>query len=235
MDDWIAFWNSPHAIYVNARHRDVHYRRIAEDITRYEHAGGLVLDYGCGEALHADIPAQLANRLYLCEAASTVRESLAKRFADNPKIEVVTPEQVEALPDKSLDLIVMHSVVQYIDEAELDRLLVLFHRLLKATGLFVLGDIIPTHVSAATDAVELLKFGRREGFFVAALFGLVRTVLSNYWIMRTRFGLTRYHKDDFLAKLTAAGYFATTADRNIGHNQNRMTFNARTSLFGRPA
>jgi predicted DNA-binding transcriptional regulator YafY len=32
MGDWIAFWDSEHSIYVNARHRDVHYRRIAQDI-----------------------------------------------------------------------------------------------------------------------------------------------------------------------------------------------------------
>ncbi|MEA2923566.1 MAG: hypothetical protein QOD25_688, partial [Alphaproteobacteria bacterium] len=24
MGDWIAFWDSEHSIYVNARHRDVH-------------------------------------------------------------------------------------------------------------------------------------------------------------------------------------------------------------------
>ena len=29
MGDWIAFWDSEHSIYVNARHRDVHYRTIA--------------------------------------------------------------------------------------------------------------------------------------------------------------------------------------------------------------
>ena len=32
MGDWIAFWDSEHSIYVNARHRDVHYRTIAQDI-----------------------------------------------------------------------------------------------------------------------------------------------------------------------------------------------------------
>jgi len=33
MSDWISFYDFKHSvIYVNARHRDVHYRRIAEDI-----------------------------------------------------------------------------------------------------------------------------------------------------------------------------------------------------------
>ena len=35
MGDWIAFWNSQNPIYVNARHRDVHYRNVAEDIRGY--------------------------------------------------------------------------------------------------------------------------------------------------------------------------------------------------------
>jgi hypothetical protein len=65
MGNWIAFWDSDHSIYVNERHRDVHYRTIAEDIRRYVPAGATVLDYGCGEALHADIVVADASRLIL--------------------------------------------------------------------------------------------------------------------------------------------------------------------------
>ena len=92
MGDWIAFWDSEHSIYVNARHRDVHYRRIAQDIRAHLPAGAAVLDYGCGEALHADIVAETARRLILCEAAPMVRAALARRFGGNPKIEVRAPE-----------------------------------------------------------------------------------------------------------------------------------------------
>ena len=35
MADWITFWNSANSIYVNARHRDVHYRTIADDLAAY--------------------------------------------------------------------------------------------------------------------------------------------------------------------------------------------------------
>ena len=67
--DWISFWNSDHPIYVNARHRDVHYRGIADDVAAYVPPGATVLDYGCGEALHAELIAAKAGRLILCEAA----------------------------------------------------------------------------------------------------------------------------------------------------------------------
>jgi hypothetical protein len=118
----------------------------------------------------------------------------------------------------------MHSVAQYLSEEELNKLLVLFHRLLKESGLFVLGDILPPRLSAFADAKALLRFGRKEGFLFDALFGLVRTVFSSYWRLRTKFGLTRYDKDEMLAKLTAAGFWAAQAPKNIGHNQARMTF-----------
>ena len=98
MGDWIAFWDSEHSIYVNARHRDVHYRRIAQDIRAHLPAGAAVLDYGCGEALHADIVAETAGRLILCEAAPMVRAALGRRFGNNPKIEVRAPEEIAALP-----------------------------------------------------------------------------------------------------------------------------------------
>jgi SAM-dependent methyltransferase len=227
MGDWIAFWDSEHAIYVNARHRDVHYRVVAEHIRRYVPAGGSMLDYGCGEALHAELPAEVARQLILCEAAPNVRAALAVRFAGNAKILVMSPEQVTALPDQSLDLIVMHSVAQYLTAQEFDDLLVLFHRLLKSGAHLVLGDIIPPYVSAFTDALALLRLAKREGFFIAACLGLVRTVLSDYWSLRSTLGLTRYDRDEMLTKLTKAGFWATTAHMNIGHNQARITFLAR--------
>ena len=48
--DWISFYDFKHSvIYVNPRHRDVHYRTIAEDISRYVPSPtASVLDYGCG-------------------------------------------------------------------------------------------------------------------------------------------------------------------------------------------
>jgi SAM-dependent methyltransferase len=229
MKDWIAFWDSKHAIYVNAHHRDVHYLRIAEDISRYIPKNGVVLDYGCGEALHADMPAAVAQRLILCEAAPKVREALAARFAGNEKIEVVTPEQVGAMGDRSLDLIILHSVVQYLSEEEFSDLLMLFHALLKPDGLLVVGDVIPPLVPASTDAFALLGFAREEGFFFAALLGLVRTYFSSYWRLRSRLGLKRYDTNDMLAKLTGAGFWATKAERNIGHNQARRTYLGRLS------
>jgi SAM-dependent methyltransferase len=228
MSAWIAFWDSQHTIYVNARHRELHYRRIAQDLRAYVPAGGNVVDYGCGEALCAELVAPPAGRLVLCEAAPKLHAALAQRYAHRQNIEVRSPDQIRALPDASMDLVVMHSVAQYLSPDELEGLLSLFHRLLKNDGRVIVGDVIPPDVSAVTDALALLRFAAVNGFVIAAVFGLLRTLLSPYWRLRSRLGLTRYSEATMLAKLAAAGFSARCIP-NIGHNPTRMSFLARRS------
>jgi SAM-dependent methyltransferase len=226
--DWLAFWDSPHSIYVSARHKDVHYRAIAKEVAALVPGPqARVLDYGSGEALHADLVAAAAGELYLCEAAPGVREGLAQRFTDHPKIRVLAPHEIARLPEHSLDLVVLHSVVQYLTATGASALFVLFHRLLKSSGVLVVSDVIPPEVPAATDAVALLRFGYANGFFFAALWGLLRTLLSNYWRLRARLGLTRYPRIGMIEKFNAAGFDAQLAPTNIGHNQARRTYYAR--------
>ena len=90
MKDWVAYYDSNHSIYVNGRHRDVHYSRLADAIVSYVPTrSAAVLDYGCGEALHADRVAAVAAGLTLAEAGSAVRSRLIERFKANPKINCI--------------------------------------------------------------------------------------------------------------------------------------------------
>jgi SAM-dependent methyltransferase len=228
MREWIDWYDSNHTIYANARHKDVHFRRIAEDIATYVPArDSIVLDYGCGEALRADIVADKAGRLILAEPAPGVRARLSARFGGNPRIAVMSTEDTANLPEHSNDLIVMHSVAQYLSGIELDEALKKIRRLIKPTGLFILGDVLAPGTPASTDALALLRFGLNDGFFVPAFVSLVRTLFSPYWHLRTSIGLARYDEATMRARLAAAGFSATRAPRNIGHNQARMTFACR--------
>lgn len=223
--DWVAFWDSENSIYVDARHRDVHYAAIADGLAAYVPGpDAVVVDYGCGEALHAERVAARCQRLILCEAAPAVRAQLAQRFADHPKIEVRAPEDVFALAEGSVDLIAMISVAQYLAPATLDDLLRRFRRLLRPSGALLLGDIVPPDTSAIGDAAALLRFAAANGFLVAALVGLVRTAFSDYRKLRLSVGLTTYSEASFTQKLAAAGFSAARQARNIGHNARRMTF-----------
>jgi len=231
MSNWIAFYDFKHSvIYVNARHRDVHYRTIAEDIRKLVPSPAAhVLDYGCGEATSANLVAAACGKLILVEAAPNVRASLSARYGDDPKISVISAEEAAALPKASLDMIVMHSVAQYLSAAELDRLLAVFHSLLKPGGLFILGDIVPPHFAAPAAALALLRFGAANGFFWAAASGLMRIFLSDYLRLKKTIGLSHYAEADIIDRLKRAGYAPERSAHNIGHNQQRMTFLARTA------
>jgi SAM-dependent methyltransferase len=228
MKDWVAYYDSDHSIYVNARHRDVHYARLADGIATYVPSRtASVLDYGCGEALHADRVANAAGRLTLAEAGPAVRGRLIERFKTNPKIVVISADRLASLLPESFDMVILHSVSQYLTHEEFARTAALFHRLLQPDGLLLVGDVVPPKASAISDALALLRFGWRDGFFFAAVHGLIRTFFSDYWRLRTKVGLTRYDGQEMADKLAAAGFVVTRTPKNLGHLATRMTFLAR--------
>lgn len=227
MGDWISFFDSDHAIYVNARHKQVHALITGVGMLEHIDEGGRVLDYGCGEAAYAEPLMGKAGQLTLCEAAPNLRDRLKKRLAKQSAIAVLPPEDVEALSDASFDTIIMHSVSQYLSPEQFDDLLALFRRLLKPSGKLVIGDVVQPNTPAWQDALALLRFGWREGFFLAAVGGLFRTAFSGYAKLRKDAGLTRYTEHEVAAKLKGAGFRGERASRNIGHLQTRMTFVAR--------
>jgi SAM-dependent methyltransferase len=134
------------------------------------------------------------------------------------------------MPEQSVDLAVMNSVAQYMTAEELDAALALIKKLLKPNGRLVLGDILRPDVGMGRDVIALLRFAATHGFLVDALYGLARTALSDYRQLRSRVGLQRYAEAEMLGKLTSAGFSATRATANIGHNPWRMTFVARPAF-----
>jgi ubiquinone/menaquinone biosynthesis C-methylase UbiE len=231
MDDWIDYYDSTHTIYVSKRHRDLHFEIIARDLIRYVTSPDeVVLDYACGEALFAAKVADSCSMLILAEPAPGVRGRLIARFAPNTKIRVRSLEDVGKMPTESVNLVVMNSVAQYMTPEELDSALTLIRRLLKPSGRLVLGDVLQPQVGMFRDVLALLRFAARYGFLKDALVGLISTALSDYRQLRSRLGLARYSEADMTAKLAAAGFTASRAHTNIGHNPWRMTFVARSGI-----
>jgi SAM-dependent methyltransferase len=225
---WRDFWNHNHSIYVNARHKTLHYANIVKDLAPLiPSPQAAVLDYGCGEALAAQQLAALCGKLFLFDAAPNVEASLRQRYAGFDKIFVLSESALKSLPDESLDLIICNSVLQYLRLDECQRFLQFAWQKLRLGGRLVVADVIPPHVDAASDTMALLEFALRGGFFFAALRGRVATYLSRYRKLRAQVGLTTFTIPDMQRLLATSGFEAKRADRNIGHNQTRMTFLAK--------
>src|SRR6202022_2934273 len=200
-------------------HRDLHFQVIARDIIGYiSSPDSIVLDYACGEALSAANVAEACAKLYLAEPAPGVRGRLIARFAPNTKIRVRSLDDVRKMTEKSIDLVIMNSVAQYMTPQELDSALVVIRRLLKPSGRLVLGDILRPEVGMPRDVLALLKFAATHGFLKDAFYGLASTALSDYRQLRTKAGMQRYGEDEMVKKLAAAGFTASRAPTNIGHN-----------------
>src|SRR6201996_9582068 len=164
MDDWIDYYDSTHTIYASKRHRDLHFQVIARDIVGYiSSPDAVVLDYSCGEALSAARVAEACGKLILAEPAPGVRGRLIARFAPNTKIRVRSLDDLRKMQEKSVDLVVMNSVAQYMTPEELDSAFAIVGRLLKPTGRLVLGDILRPEVGMGKDVLALLKFAGRHG------------------------------------------------------------------------
>jgi ubiquinone/menaquinone biosynthesis C-methylase UbiE len=225
MMSWREFWNGTHSIYVNERHRALHYDRIAKDIAALVPSReALVLDYGCGEAEASETIAARCAMLHLYDTAPKVQDSLRQRFSHNQRIVVLSSEALEAMPDHSLDLFIANSMIQYLSHAEFEALLDVARRKLKDRGKLIVADVIPKEANAIDDVKALLNFAWTGGFLIPALIGLVSTFFSDYRKLREEIGLTRYAPQDIETLFCAHGFRAHRSPNNIGHNQTRMMF-----------
>src|SRR3979490_66232 len=135
MEDWIDYYDSTHTIYASKLHRHLHFRVIARDIIGFiSSPDAVVLDYACGEALSASRVAEACGKLYLAEPAPGVRGRLIARFAPNTQIRVRSLDDLRKMDEKSVDLVVMNSVIQYMTQDELDSALSVIRRMLKPVG-----------------------------------------------------------------------------------------------------
>lgn len=218
---WLEFWTGDHAIYVDERHRDAHYRRLAEDITAQVDLGGrTVLDFGCGEALAAPRLAAHCRQLLLYDPAP----DKADRWIGHDGIRVLSDADWTALAPSSLDVVLVISVVQYLGSADLDALLRRLHGVLRPGGSVLFADVVPPRMPVWRDVLTLLGTGWHHGFLWPAFRSLAKTWFSPYRRLREQVGFTTYAPDAFLARLAAAGFHPRRLPRNVGFSRSRMAF-----------
>lgn len=236
---WRTFWGGQHSIYVNARHAEVHYQRIADDLIGLlqSRERPRVLDWGCGDALNAPKVAAHCGELLLYDAVPAVQARIARRFTGMPAnhelatrelaIRVLDDREWQALPAGCIDVVIFNSVAQYLGREELAALLDEFRRIIAPGGEVILADIIPPDTGVLPDVLSLLRSGARHGFLLAACLGLARTFFSEYRTVRSQAGFATYPEAEFLSLLGAHGFVAERLPSNVGFNSQRMTFRAR--------
>lgn len=225
---WLDFWNADHSIYVNRRHRDAHARRLLDDVSPLlPPAPFTLLDYGCGDALMTPGLVARGGRVLLYERAPAPRAQLARRFAGTAGIAVLDEAGLAAVPAGGCDLVLLISVLQYLDDTALAQVLAAVRPLLAPAGRLVIGDVVRPDTGMLADALDLLAFARDGGFLAAALWGLVRTLASDYRTVRKRAGFSTWRPEALAARLADLGWQGEVLARNIGHSRHRFSMAAR--------
>lgn len=229
---WIEFWNRPNAIYVNQRNLDAHFACLRDDLLPLIPDGGVVLDYGCGDALAAEALAERAGTLLLYDAAPAVRDRLRLRFPAHPRIRVLDDADVAAVTADAVDLILVVSVLQYIPPAELPRLVGLWRTLLKPGGRLLIADVVQPDTPLYRDVASQLRMAARHGFLIPAVVGIGRLALSDYRQLRQRAGFATYRPEQVITLLADGGLVPERLARNIGPTAHRASFIGRKPQKG---
>lgn len=228
MSGWVAFWDRNPSIYVSDTHLIEHYRVLARDLVPLVGGPGrVVVDFGCGDALASPAIVASGARLLLYDATPAVQERLRRRYAAQPQIVVLDDAAWRALPDASVDTVLVNSVLQYVAKDELPDLLRRWRELLRPGGQLLLCDVVPPDVSAVQDAEALLRLAASGGFMLAALAGLARTAVSDYRRLRRELGFSCYTEAEMLSVLRGNGFVGERLAKNVGPTPHRMSFRAR--------
>lgn len=231
MKSWLDYWNAPNKIYVNSRHQRAHYEIVFASLEPYlpTAPGSFILDWGCGDALAAARMAAHGDVL-LFDGAPNTRDRLRDRYRYHPHVKVVDEAGLSNIPPGSVDLILVISVLQYLNESQLQEAFAVFRRLLKDDGRLLIGDVIDPATSTYAHVRSFLTFALRGGFFLAALGGLAMTFLSPYRQLERDAGFRQFSPPEFLAWLDRNGFAGERLVRNVSVSQLRASYLARKKM-----
>lgn len=221
---WIEYWGR-NTLFANEHHMRTHYDRLSEDILALLPVNTVdVLDWGCGPALGTAKFVARGMRLWLFEQAEGQQPDLTRRFAGEKNVRVLSRDDLNALPDRTMDAVLLVGVAPYLTPSQLAELLREIRYLLKPSGRLIIGDVPNKEASLVSDTTALLRAAREHGFLLAALRKLVQTTFSEYTLLRMRAGLTAYSAETMLHLLRDAGFEARVLPRNPGFFPHRLAY-----------
>ncbi len=182
-----------------------------------------LLDFGCGFGHTARELSGDVGKIAIWDASSTVRKQAAERIASLPNVEVLdldAPENAQ-LSDR-FDLILVHSVLQYMSSEQILAWLARWRAMLKSDGRLVLSDLIVPGAGGLGELFSYLVFAARHGFFWNAFVaGVVE--MGRYWKARQSRPLTTAPRAAVESWAAQSGLAVEWLNENLSHRGARAT------------
>ena len=219
--DWRAYWEQiedrQEVFRAEARDHIARLRRLVP-VGRETRT----LDFGCGFGFAAEQLAPHVASIALWDGAANVRRRARARSAWLPNVELADLSNPDAAAAPAYDLITVHSVVQYMSEAELLAWLTRWKRMLRPNGRLVLSDLIQPGASALRELLDYLAFSARAGFLGDAVLGGVRE-FANYFGARSSRPLLQVDAQRLGEWAAQAGLEVAWLPENLSHRRFRRT------------
>lgn len=179
-----------------------------------------VLDFGCGFGHAAAKLAPLVGEIWAWDAAANMRNHASRRLAGIANARMVEPAELERRTLPPFDLILVHSVIQYLSPDELAACQLLWARLLAPQGHALLSDIPVPGRPAWPEFLELLLFAKRHGFLRNAIAGGLKEI-GRYSRMRKTRPLHQHDEATIERGARAAGLALRILPVNLTHRSGR--------------
>ncbi len=217
---WAEFWASPPSAWAPNRRTREENEATALAVRHLAglKAGDRVLDFGCGHALGTGLYREIGVEVVLCDQSPHYRESAGARW----DADVHDLESVRAIAP--VHAVSVFSVLQYLDDDDLDALLRLAAGKLHPGGLLVLGDVVPDALPFLYDLRDFLPRAWTPRRVAERVVNTARLVASGrYKALRDEIPLRTFSDRTLVPLLDARGFDASRLP-NIGPNKARVTW-----------
>jgi SAM-dependent methyltransferase len=182
-----------------------------------------VLDFGCGFGLLADALAPKVGELFLWDAAANMRRQARVNVADRQNVRFLDVPAETGRYAGCFDVILVHSVVQYLTADQLSLWLARWRDMLAPRGRIVISDLLPPgQASVAGDLRDLSVFSARQAFLGRAIRESLGE-LTRYWGARTAYPLLEVGRDDLERWAAAAALRVEFLAQNLTYKTGRAT------------
>jgi hypothetical protein len=185
-----------------------------------------VLDFGAGLG---DISFLIKDRvasLFIYDKSEFFLEQLGRRFSAVPSIRVVRSlREVEG----PVSLIIINGVIHYMQENELEEMLVGLRVLCDLKTRIIISDIVPPGYSKVVDAFSQLRTGLRKRFLKKLLSFIVTNLRDDPKLGLKSSSFYLHDEEELKGTLSRFGYTARKMKKNFSYSKYRYTLDCRLS------
>ena len=218
---WKSFYDSLHPNLEVMRLESREYVRKLERLNLIS-ADSTILDFGCGAGFIAQMLAPKVKKISLWDISATMQRLALSHTAGCPNVTFLDLSDFRG-PEvrQTFDLILVNSVIQYMELGDLSLWLSRWRQMLREHGKVIISDIITPDGNPFRDLGDILQFWLRNGI-ASAFMGLIPMLIRYRQAHQLR-PLLRMEKETLTGLSGDAGFKIEFQPNNLTHFRTRNT------------